>query len=125
MNKFLRDANSYFFKKKAVPKNTDETSSGLEVGGSNSALEIIFDVTTKIEITATKALTVKVEHSDDNDTYTELATVYTATSPSDIDVCEGWLRYTLPVNVKKYARVKVTTNDGSAVGAVSAYLHLV
>lgn len=128
MKKFLHDKNSYFIEDEALPKNTNKTSSSLEVGGSHSSLEVIVDVTSAVTITATKVLTITLQESADNETFTDKAILYTFTSASgatNIAVQEGVCRYTLPVDIKKYARVKVATDDGSAAGAISAYLHLV
>ena len=125
MNKFIREANSYFCKTKAIAKNTSETTDSLEVGGVYSALEVIIDVTTKIQITSTKTLSITLQESADNTDFSDRVTIYSATSPDDINAAEGWLRFTLPADIKKYARLKVTTNDGSAAGAITAYLHLV
>lgn len=111
-------------KAQTLPQNTSADGNGGAVflGGILGAVEILVRVNSAITIADTKALTVKVQHSDSASSgFVDLATVYTITAASGSgslakDTELG--RFALPSTVKDYVKAVITTTDAAAAGKV-------
>lgn len=111
-------------KAQTLPQNTSANGNGGAVflGGILGAVEILARVHAAVTIADTKAITIKVQHSDSEDSgFADLATVYTLTAADGSgalakDTELG--RFALPSSVKDYVKAVITTTDAAAAGKV-------
>ncbi len=107
----------------ALPKNTsvDGNEGPLEVSGTNGAIEVVARIHADATIANAKTLTVKLQHSDDGVTFSDLGVVGALTAaagsgalPADTELG----RFALPSNVKEYLKTVIVTDDPAAVGKI-------
>ena len=114
----------------ALPQNTssDGNGGGIELSGIIGAVEAVARGNTAVTIADTKALTIKLQHSNDGSSYADLGTIYTLTAASGSGSLAAGTelgRFALPSTVRKYVKAVITTTDSSAAGKVDvipAYL---
>jgi hypothetical protein len=113
----------------AVPQNTsaygDEGSK--QFNGTQGSVEVIVACNEAMSLAATKVLTVVLHDSADDSSFAEVDGVkFTETAPAgeaktyaagDI-IC----RLPVPSNLRRYAKVYVTTDDAAASGKFDAWL---
>lgn len=89
------------------------TSSSLYLGGSQGGIEIQAVVDEALQF---DDLTIDVEHSDDDSSFSTLATLYDNTGNTDATESAGTVleRFTLPQDCKSYVRVSVTVAAGDS-----------
>ena len=97
----------------------DTTSSSLYLGGSQGGIEIQAIVAESLQF---DDLTIEVEHSDDDSSFSTLATLYDNTGNTDAteDADAVLERFTLPQDCKPYVRVAVTVAAGDS-GKLTVY----
>lgn len=112
-----------FAKAQALPQNTsaDGSGGGIELSGINGAIEALARVNTAVTIADTKALTIKLQHSADGSSWTDLGTIYSLTAAGGngslaADTELG--RFALPSTVRRYVKAVITTTDAAAAGKV-------
>ncbi|HOV14949.1 MAG TPA: hypothetical protein PK771_11735 [Spirochaetota bacterium] len=130
INGYLVEEGSYLAKEQALPlnKSADGNKNVCDFSGTNGSIEVIAKVTADISIADTKALTLKLQHSDDGSSYYDLATLLTVTaSGAAYTALKGYelAKYIIPENAKKYIKAVLTTTDASAVGSVSIFGHYI
>jgi len=122
----IKAADSIYYNAVTVPANTNTDSTALrtEVEAIQGAQSVYVKVDTDIVITDTKVVTVIVEDSADNITFTQLAELYTVTASGETTLDAGGIlaQYVLPDNAKAYTRLNVATDDTGVVGKLTAYL---
>ena len=127
---FLKAEEDFLAKAQSLPQNDSADGNGgvFDLEGTLSSVEIIAEVNSEITIADTKSLSIKLQHSDDGETYSDLQTLYALTSDGgDTIEAETQLgnRYTLPVDVKPYLKAVLTTDDAAAAGKVDIFQHYV
>ena len=101
----------------------DTTSSSLHLGGSQGGIEVQALVDDALQF---DGLTITLEHSDDDSSFSTLATLYDNTGNTDATESAGAVleRYTLPQDCKPYVRasVTVTAGDSGTITVIPAYV---
>ena len=101
----------------------DTTSSSLYLGGSQGGIEVQALVENALQF---DGLTITLEHSDDDSSFSTLATLYDNTGNTDATESAGAVleRYTLPQDCKPYVRVAVTvaSGDSGTITVIPAYV---
>jgi len=113
-----------------LPQNASADGNGaaVEFWGINGAVEVVARANTGLTVADTKALTVKLQHSDDGVTYADLGTVSSLTAAAGSGAVAAGTelgRYALPSTVKKFVKTVITTTDAAAAGkldVIPAYL---
>src|SRR5690606_36433532 len=88
----LRSADDYLALDQTVPQNTTADGNGgsFEISKSQGAIEVVAEVgSVALGVGDTKALTVKLQESDDDSQFTDLATLYTITSDGGDAIAAG------------------------------------
>jgi len=95
----------------------DTTSSSFYLGGSQGGIEVQALVDEALDF---DSLTIKLQHSDDDSSFSDLATLVDE-SGTDVTKSAGAMleRYTLPQDCKSYVQVSVTVTDGT--GNISVF----
>ena len=108
-----------------VPANTTTNGSSIlnTIGAVSGAIEVKVVANTDIVISDTKVVSVVLEDSADNITFTTYATIYTVTASgaTTVDADTVLALFVLPSDIKKYTRVSVTTNDAGVTGKVDGF----
>jgi len=119
-------SSDYLAKAQSLPTNTSADGNGgvFELGGVLGAIEIVAKVKTGLSVTKDKVLTVELQHSDDNLSYTTLETLYTVTGadpgPSTVAAGTELKRFVPPSNTKRYVKAVITTT-AATTGAIDIY----
>lgn len=120
----LRSSDDYLAKAQTPPDNdtADGNGGGFSLGGSQGSIEIVAVVNSEVGVPDTKALTVKLQHSDDNSSYTDLATIYTITSSGGDTLAVGTElgRYILPTTAKRWVKAVIVTT-GTVTGKLDVF----
>ncbi|WP_353861278.1 Bbp16 family capsid cement protein [Azospirillum formosense] len=119
-----------FAKAQTLPQNAsaDGNGGGVELSGINGAVEAVARVNTAVTIADTKALTIKLQHSADGSSWTDLGTIYSLTAVGGngaLAVGAELGRFALPSTVRRYVKAVISTTDAAAAGKVDvipAYL---
>ncbi|MFC5355659.1 Bbp16 family capsid cement protein [Azospirillum himalayense] len=119
-----------FAKAQTLPQNTSADGNGgaIELSGINGAVEAVARINTAVTIADTKALTIKLQHSADGSSWTDLGTIYSLTAAGGNGALAAGVelgRFALPSTVRRYVKAVITTTDAAATGKVDvipAYL---
>lgn len=107
------------FDEEAVPQNTSSTSDAFDVGKTQLSLEVVVYVDTKVELADTKVFTVDYLYGD---SYASSETIYTITASGATEIAAGELvRFAPPTDFPITAKLKLTTDDAAAAGAITAW----
>lgn len=122
----VKFGDDYLAKAQSVPQNTSADGNGgvfQYLGQAQGSIEIVAKVNTQIGLADTKVLTVKLQHSDDNSSFTDLATLYTKTASGAETIAAGTelARYIVPTNAKRYIKAVLTTTDATGTGKVDIF----
>ncbi len=122
----VKFADDYFATAQSVPQNTSANGNGgvfESLGQTQGSIEVVAKVNTQIGLAAVKVITVKLQHSDDNSTFTDLQTLYTKTTVGAETIAAGTelARYIVPTSAKQYIKAVLTTDDAAATGKVDIY----
>lgn len=106
-----------------LPANTSATGNGggQSAGGLLGSTEMVMVAATAVSLTSGKAVTMTLEDSDDNETFTAVPITSTFTASSTTN---SWtagtviMRLPVPSDAREYVRVVISTNDSSASGTV-------
>jgi len=105
-----------------LPQNAsvDGNEGPLKLSGILGAVEVVVRANTALTIADTKTLSVKVQHRDGADSYTDLGTVsFTASGGSGAMAADTELgRFALPSTVKADVKVVISTTDAAAAGKI-------
>lgn len=108
-----------------VPQNTAVTSDAVLLGKTQNALEIVVEVDTQIAIAATEVITIEYLYGDSFATSEVLYTLTAGVGGETIPVGE-LVRFVPPSgSFPVEAKIKVTTDDAAATGALSVYASLI
>ncbi|AWJ91417.1 hypothetical protein Sp245p_16355 (plasmid) [Azospirillum baldaniorum] len=112
-----------FAKAQTLPQNTsaDGNGGGVELSGINGAVEAVARVNTAVTIANAATLTIKLQHSADGTSWSDLGTVYTlaASGGNGALAADTELgRFALPSTVRKFVKAVITTTDAAASGKV-------
>jgi len=122
----------YLAKSKDVPLNASADGNGGlfdNISKTNASIEVVAKVVEDISIADTKAITVKLQHSDDKTVFTDLQTLYTKivdnaageTIPAGTELA----RFIPPTTSKKWIKAVLTTTDAAAEGKIDIYLNYI
>ncbi|MDQ7818837.1 MAG: hypothetical protein RDU14_17550 [Melioribacteraceae bacterium] len=122
----VKFADDYLAKAQSVPQNTSADGNGgvfENLGQAQGSIEVVAKVNAEIGLADTKVVTVKLQHSDDNSSFTDLATLYTKTASGAETIPAGTelARYIVPTNAKRYIKAVLTTTDAAGTGKVDIY----
>jgi len=114
----LKVDTEYFLEGYAITDG-NTTSGSLYLGGSQGGIETQVVVGDALQF---DDLTVALEHSDDDSSFSTLATLYDNTGNTDATEAAGAVleRFTLPQDCKSYVRVSVTVAAGES-GTITVY----
>lgn len=110
----------------ALPKNTTSYTDSREfgAGGQNGSINCKGVVNEKIVIADTKTLTIKLQESDDDESFDDVVTVHSITASGEaysVPVGTVLFNEVLPTDIKKHTRFSLTTTDAAAAGKVDIY----
>lgn len=110
----------------AIPQNDTSYSESLELGegGQNASINCKGVVNEKIVIADTKSLTVKLQDSEDDESFDDVATVYSITADGEamsITAATELFNHVLAPDIRKHTRFSLTTDDAAAEGKVDIY----
>lgn len=122
----IKFADDYLVKAQSVPQNTSADGNGgvfENLGKVQGSIEVVAKVNTEIALADTKVLTVKLQHSDDNSSYSDLQTLYTKTASGAETIAADTelARYIVPTTAKRYIKAVITTTDAAATGKLDVY----
>lgn len=124
-NHFLKSEDSYLAKAQAVPQNTsaDGNAGAKDFSGAMGGVEIIAQVNEEISLADTKYITVKLQHSADGSSYSDLFTLYTKTASGAETVDAGTVlgRFIPPNDCNPYIKAVLITDDAAAAGKVDVF----
>lgn len=124
-NHTLKVYGQYLAEAQALPQNASADGNGpvLDLDGTMGGIEIVAVVTAEISLADTKSLDIKLQDSEDGETFADLETLYsvTADGATTIDADTVLERYVLPSDAKAYIKAVLTTDDAAAAGSVSVY----
>ncbi len=127
-NHILKADDSYLAKAQAVPQNTSADGNGgaFDLSGAMGGVEIVAQVNEDVGLADAKFFTVKLQHSDDGSSYSDLATLYTVTASGATTIeAETILGRFLPPNdCKPYIKAVLVTDDAAASGKVDVFVAL-
>lgn len=127
-NHTLRVHGETFGDKVVLPKNTTLALTGIvRCGASMGGLEVVVVAESPVTITATKAITLTLQHSDDGATYTDVPVRLERPCPAGDNafvVKDVIGRLPLPSNCKQYVKATLGTTDTAAAGDVTVMLSL-
>jgi len=116
-NHTLKVDNEYLLEGYAITGG-NTTSSSLYLGGTQSGLEIKAIAEDALQF---DDLTIDVEHSDDDSSFSVLATLYDKSGTDETESAGAILeRYTLPQDCKPYVQISVTVAGGDN-GTITVY----
>lgn len=120
----LRPKDAWLFVNEALPNATAKESPVFQLGGLQSALEIVVDLPADISVTAAKKLTFELHTCDTvNGTFAKAATlkeIAGGASAATAQVKGELLRYAVPSNTKTYAKLKVVSDYDASAAKFSA-----
>jgi hypothetical protein len=126
-NKFPKHEVDYLAKAQTIPAsdtNADGNGGAFDLSGAGGGVEIVAQVNTAIGVPATKIFTVKLQHSDDGNSYTDLHTLYTVTAGATAtSLAAGTVlgRYIVPNDAKIYIKANIVCNDTGFTGKVDIF----
>jgi len=127
-NHILKADDSYLAKAQAVPQNATADGNGgaFDLSGAMGGVEIVAQINEDVGLADTKFFTVKLQHSDDGSSYSDLATLYTVTASGATTIsAETILGRFLPANdCKPYIKAVLVTDDPAASGKVDVFVAL-
>ena len=128
-NGILRSADDYLAKAQTPPNNdtADGNGGSFAVGSLLASLEVYVSVNEEVTIPDTQTLTVKLQESADDQSYSDLAVLYanTASGGNAVLTADSELaRYVIPTNVKKHVKAQLVTT-GAVTGKVDVFFRYV
>jgi hypothetical protein len=118
-------AGDYLASAQAVPKNTnaDGDEGSVALGGTLGKIEIRVKAASEVTIHNTKVITIIVQDSADDSSFSTIATILSHTASGDKVWAAGDIlaRFVLPSNCRKYVKVNIATTDASAAGTLDIY----
>jgi len=115
----------YIFNGQAVPQNTAVTSDAVLLGKTQNALEVVVEVSAKVDIAATETLTVEYLYGD---SYASSEVIYSLTAGvGGATLPVGELARFVPPSgsLPSYAKIKITTDDAAATGSLTVFASLI
>jgi hypothetical protein len=126
-NNTVIPADEYLAEEQSIATTADGNGGSQEFSGTLGGIQIVAEVTSEITLTQVDSgeFTLALKHSDDDDTFTSLATLYNqaADGSADETIEEGTIleRFVLPSDTKRYVQATITNNAGTVEGKVSIY----
>jgi hypothetical protein len=121
----LKVYGQYLAEDQALPQNTSADGNGavLNLAGTMGGVEVVAAVASAVTLADAKTLSIKLQDSADNETFADLATIYTVTADGATSIVAGTVlgRFVLPTDCEDYVKAVLTTDDAAAAGAVSVY----
>ena len=112
----------------AVPQNTTAYSSSVDTGtkGVLGSINVkLFVGTTGLSVAATQILTVTLQSSADNISFTDIILLYTITgaaqAPTTAAAGLALMQIVIPPNALRYTRLKYISDDAAGTGTLIAY----
>jgi len=113
----------YMAKEQAIPQNATADGNGVvqDFSGMQSKMEAVAVVASDIVLADTKTITVKLQESDDGQTYSDAGVVFTHTASGETTFSAGDIlgRFTPSVDAKPYTKAVLYSDDPAVTGSVS------
>ncbi|SIO36834.1 hypothetical protein [Halodesulfovibrio marinisediminis] len=122
----LRVNGEYLAKAQTLPANSSSVGNGgsIKAGSTMGAVEVVMAAADAVSIPASTQLTLQLEGSDDNTTFTLLPVnfvVTTAGSVTKYKKGEELARLPIPSNAPKHVRCRIVTNKTGVTGGVDVF----
>ena len=122
----LRVNGEYLAKAQTLPSNANTVGNGgsIKAGSTMGAVEVVMAAADDVSIPATTQVTLQLEGSDDNTTFTLMPVNYVVTTSSGVTTYkkgEEFARLPLPSNAPKHVRCRVATNKTGVTGTVDVF----
>lgn len=106
-----------------LPQNAaiDGNGGPIKLSGINGAIEVIARTDGAVTLADTKTLTITLRHSDDGDTWSDLATLVSLTASGGSGAVKADIelgRFVPPSTVKRFCKAVIATTDATVTGSV-------
>lgn len=122
-NHMLRIYNTNLASEQALPRNTSAIGNGggQSAGGLLGSTEIVMIASSDVTLTVGKSITLTLQDSDNNETFTDVPMTSTRTATPTAylwDIDDIILRLPIPSSAREYVRVVISTDDEHVTGKV-------
>lgn len=122
-NHMLRLYGTNLATEQTLPANTSAVGNGggQSAGGLLGSTEMVMVAASAVTLTSGKTITMKLEDSADNSTFTAVPMTSTRTATATVNswkIGDVIARLPVPSDAREYVRVKISTDDSSVSGTV-------